>query len=256
MNCDYIKRKHFDTIDSTQVYARNNLDLAIKENLFLITASEQTAGVGRSGDWVSPASLNIYATFMLKCSIEECKSILELSQITALSVFNTLKKYGIVGLLKWKNDVLVEGKKISGNLVEFFNEKDGNGVISLIGIGLNVNSDTNNLSSINQAATSMKDAASKEFIVEEVLGKLETELCENIIKYFELDYAAYKDEIEKILAYKDKHLCIENVATNTNYCGKLLGLGDLGGALLEGIEQEILDGSIDKKTVTHIQEDL
>ena len=87
MDCKNIQRKHFNTIDSTQVYARNNLGLSTKESWMLITASEQTAGVGRKGNWESPIDLNIYVTFMMKCGTKECSSILELSQITSEDEF-------------------------------------------------------------------------------------------------------------------------------------------------------------------------
>ena len=54
---------HFDTIDSTNTWAKQNVHLFEESPLTLITADRQTAGRGRfKRTWVSPAEENIYAT--------------------------------------------------------------------------------------------------------------------------------------------------------------------------------------------------
>ena len=88
-------------------------------------AEEQTAGRGRFGrSWISPSG-GLYATVILPSD--------ELMSLKAgLAVVRALRSRGINAGLKWPNDVLVEGGKIAGVLIETTGE------LSLVGIGLNL----------------------------------------------------------------------------------------------------------------------
>lgn len=103
---------------------------------FWLGAYNQTEGKGRRGrEWVSVRG-NLLASGLYSLSIPE--NAANLSFIAALAVSKTLENYIIEDKiqLKWPNDVLVDGKKICGILLEssFVNKT----MIVAIGIGINI----------------------------------------------------------------------------------------------------------------------
>ena len=103
----------------------------------VIVANRQTQGRGRFGNtWVSPKGKNILLTFLIEHSEwEPPVSLLSLYAATAAArVLDTA--YGVPISLKWPNDLMVQGKKLGGVLVEW-NKSHKRLLISL---GLNVHS--------------------------------------------------------------------------------------------------------------------
>jgi len=96
-------------------------------------AEMQTAGRGRrGGQWVSPASGNIYLSLMRSLNIEDVRNGLSIA--IGIALINTLRTEGIEGLqLKWPNDVLYKRRKLAGILVE---SRYGSQNYVTIGIGL------------------------------------------------------------------------------------------------------------------------
>lgn len=123
--------KDFDEVGSTNDEAKKHfISSDIKK--FVVTAKRQSSGRGRRGrNWVSIDG-NLFASFVLDF---EPKYIGVLSFIVSLSVFDVIKNLSsnIDIKLKWPNDVLVEGKKISGILVE-----KGEGDSFVVGVGVNI----------------------------------------------------------------------------------------------------------------------
>jgi BirA family biotin operon repressor/biotin-[acetyl-CoA-carboxylase] ligase len=71
----------------------------------------------------------------------------------ALSIRDTLKRFGIDARVKWPNDVLVRGHKIAGILVEHLPSKSGSHLIA--GIGINVNMTEDDSLAIDREVTSI-----------------------------------------------------------------------------------------------------
>lgn len=125
---------HFETIDSTNTYAKNNI-----ENLNhydLILADFQTAGRGRRDhQWISKSKQNIMASIVIKDRIE-MSLIQQMTQVVAVSILEVCHMYHMNALIKWPNDIYVENKKLCGILIEtvFINELKG----IVVGTGINV----------------------------------------------------------------------------------------------------------------------
>lgn len=139
----------FETLPSTQDEIRERLkqkqgSLPPPEGL-LVQAIEQTAGRGRHGRlWYSPPG-NLYLSFLLKpqISANQCGSlslVLSLSVLSALENSRGLDKSKASLTLKWPNDILLNGKKCAGILLE--TEVDTSGRIEnvIAGIGVNLSS--------------------------------------------------------------------------------------------------------------------
>ena len=124
----------FKSLDSTQDYLKQNIALPDKT---IVVADRQTKGRGRGKrTWSSPKG-GLWFSIILKNQLLESSFLNGFS--AAIAVTKVLRKKGIGAVLKWPNDVLVQGKKICGILTE--NIIKGKRISTVVGIGLNVNND-------------------------------------------------------------------------------------------------------------------
>ncbi len=118
----------FDKIPSTQTYALNMVADGTARDHTVIMAEAQSAGRGRyRRTWVSHHG-NLYVSFIFNSPDRDAR----LSYVVAVAVAETLIAFGIHPKIKWPNDILIDGKKVSGILIEYA----GNFVI--VGIGINI----------------------------------------------------------------------------------------------------------------------
>ena len=129
----------FDELGSTNTEALEQAKRGADEGLCVV-ARRQTAGRGRHGRvWQSPPDSGLYASLVLRPKIET-KFLPLLTLMAAVAVHETLKdSCGLEPDIKWVNDVLVNGKKISGILAEVADTEKGLAVI--LGIGINLRGD-------------------------------------------------------------------------------------------------------------------
>ena len=101
-------------------------------------AEMQTAGRGRRGrNWVSPFGSNLYFSMLRQFSDGPAR-LAGLSLGVAVACVRALRRAGIEGVsLKWPNDLLWEGRKLAGILLEVAGEANGPCNV-VVGIGVNV----------------------------------------------------------------------------------------------------------------------
>ena len=123
-------------IDSTSSEIQRRLGAL--PDLSFILAETQSAGRGRRGRiWLSPPGLNVYLS-CLKRFDAGFAALSGLSLAVGVIVMRTLSTLGMNGAgLKWPNDVLSEGGKLAGILVELSGEYQGP-CAAIIGVGINV----------------------------------------------------------------------------------------------------------------------
>lgn len=127
---------HFQTIDSTLSEAKRRASIGEADSLWISTDC-QSMGRGRRGrEWVSDTG-NLFCTG-LYTHTGDLASAACLSFAAALAVAQTLEHYIDPKLvsIKWPNDILVDGKKIAGILLES-GTHDGEIWIA-VGIGINL----------------------------------------------------------------------------------------------------------------------
>jgi len=118
----------FDKIPSTQTTAQELIGARRAGDHTVIVAAAQSDGHGRfRRKWVSHHG-NLYASFIYASPERDAR----LSYAVALAVADTLFSFGIVPTIKWPNDILVDDKKISGILIEYY------GRFVVVGIGINI----------------------------------------------------------------------------------------------------------------------
>ena len=120
----------------------------------VIIANSQTQGRGRLGrDWHSPKGTGVYFSALVSPKIEPAlfppiTLASGLATVLALQNFSKSPPY-----LKWPNDILINGKKVSGILCELC---ENNPLSVIIGIGINVNQEIEHFSEpLKKTATSL-----------------------------------------------------------------------------------------------------
>ena len=159
-----MKTIYFEEISSTNDYLKN---LDAEEDVLAI-AKRQTGGRGTKGRSFLSDDGGVYLSLLRlnPCNVKDAFSIMMNS---AVAVVKTLSAFDIKAKIKWPNDILVDGKKICGILIE--NVFEGDTVSrSVVGVGVNVN---NSLAEeIKDIATSTKNILGKELSVPTVTATL------------------------------------------------------------------------------------
>lgn len=137
LNTEFIGHNiiHFETIDSTNDYAKK-ISNEEKEGTVVIS-EEQTKGKGRLGrQWHSKSHEGIWMSIILKPKIMPYEAPF-ITLIAGASIVKTFNNLGVKTLIKWPNDIILNGKKISGILTELSAEIERVNHI-VLGMGINV----------------------------------------------------------------------------------------------------------------------
>ncbi len=188
----------------------------------VVAAHEQTQGRGRrEREWLSSSGENLTFSVLLRGKYNP-RHLPSASMAAAVAVAEMLESEGLKPVLKWPNDVLVNGKKICGILSE--------GIIGgvIIGIGLNVN--MQNAEHIDQPATSILMEAGKRRDVDELLGKLLKHLSVRLDEWAQGGFSNVRKSWESKIPNIGKPVAVrDGTAIRT---GTLAGFGADGELLL------------------------
>ena len=129
--------KHFEVIDSTNEEARRLAAVGERGPVWIV-ADRQSAGRGRRGrNWESQTG-NLAATLFLRPG-KPAVDCAQLSFVAAISASDMVTRYaGSAAIkVKWPNDVLADGKKIAGILLE--SASAGGERLDWLAVGIGVN---------------------------------------------------------------------------------------------------------------------
>lgn len=130
------RRRHYATIGSTSDEIRAAAEAGEQEFL-VVSATEQTAGRGRLGrSWSSPPG-NLYFSLLLRPPVVPAIAA-QLSFVCAVAVARTLAAHAEPVRCKWPNDVLLDGAKCAGILLESRIAPAGGMDWIAVGIGINL----------------------------------------------------------------------------------------------------------------------
>lgn len=151
----------FPEIDSTNSEAERQLASG-RETPFVVLSEHQTAGRGRLGrTWHSPPQGNLYATFAFRPKLTPSE-LAAFTLVIGVAVAVALRESAHVpAMVKWPNDIQVEGKKLAGILTEARIDTDRTRDL-LLGIGLNVNSQPSSWDVDGISATSLRERDGQE----------------------------------------------------------------------------------------------
>ncbi len=175
----------------------------------IVISEHQSAGRGRRGkQWVSPQAQNLYASIGLSKTFAP-QYLGLISLLVGVSIASSLRQNGYQGVaLKWPNDILLEGKKLGGILIET-RAKSAQEFYLVIGIGLNLHLSQLDQQQIDQPAIALSQVSDvscdQQQLVTDVLGKVyqsvrEFEVAEfdTLLQHFnEFDYLKGKPVLVK-----------------------------------------------------------
>lgn len=143
----------YPSVPSTNEVAKEEARRGAVEGT-VIVACEQTAGKGRlRRTWLSPQG-SLALSVILYPPKARLSNLIMLASLALVRSIEAVT--GLTAQVKWPNDVLINGKKVSGVLVE--SEVLGDTVsYAVIGIGVNVNLSLSDLPEISSTATSLSD---------------------------------------------------------------------------------------------------
>jgi BirA family biotin operon repressor/biotin-[acetyl-CoA-carboxylase] ligase len=131
----------FETVDSTQSVLATLAQGGAPEGT-VVTAAHQTAGRGRHGhQWWDAPGAALLCSILLRPPIPAARAP-QLSLVAGLAVAEALDEAaGVPARIRWPNDVLIDGRKVSGILPDAASGADSAVAYVLLGIGINVNQD-------------------------------------------------------------------------------------------------------------------
>ena len=219
--------RYFDTLDSTNICAKRMAEEGAP-NGTLVIADKQTAGRGRCGRvWETPKGTAIAMTLLMRPNLRPEKASM-LTLVMGMAVTRAVNElYSLNCQIKWPNDVVWEGKKICGILVEMSAEELKEKAISLLMItGAEVD-----LAQIIQRSL---------------------EWLEKYYQKFEetSDMSGLMEEYNQMLVNRGSEVCVLDPCGE--YRGRALGINDAGELLVEkedGTTENVYAGEVSVRGV-------
>ena len=170
--------------------------------------------------WISIPG-NLFLSTLLRPNVEITK-LSQISIIFGLSLFQFIKSLGINKkiTIKWPNDILIESKKVSGILVERFEN------FCVVGVGLNINSHPNEKNNAIQSTCLSNYLNTSEF----KLSKLSSQLLHFFYKNYSIWLSNFLDpflnQINSNLAFLNSKVNVKH--DNILKSGKVIGINSNG----------------------------
>lgn len=232
-----MKFQYLEEIDSTNKYAREKLSLL--QDKTVVYTFKQTEGRGRlQRKWNYLGQDNIYASIVLKPDNEMKEVYANMTQYLCVILSQVLEEYGIKPKIKWPNDILVNGKKISGILAEGVIEKN---VLTglVLGFGVNLNASRELLEEINQPATSLNLETGIPIDCENFLKKLTDKFFLMYDKFIEEGFLLIKDDYIRRAGFLNKAVTVR--VFDKELKGIAAGISDNGALrLIENNKEHVL----------------
>ena len=207
------KLEILDEIDSTNSYLMRQISSAKESKLLshatCVAAQVQTKGRGRRGrSWQAAlgASLTFSLLWRFQCG---ASGLSGLSLAVGVVLIRALHGLGVADAqLKWPNDVLINGKKLAGILIELQGDMEGPST-AVIGIGINMNLPESLRSAIDQPAIDLQSFILNSDTLNminpnELLGHI-LKHCADVLSDFERDgFTSVRQEWSQYHAYAGK----------------------------------------------------
>ena len=243
MHTEWVAKEvlYFDTIDSTNTKAQELAEKGYPSGT-LVVADKQESGKGRRGrSWVSPSGTGIFMTLMIKPDINPNNASM-LTLVAALAVAKAITSVtGEEAMIKWPNDIVVNGKKVCGILTEMNAQFDYINHI-VVGIGINVHNESFPEEISQMASSLMIEAGGKRFhraqIIAETMSYFE-QYYDTFLKT--QDLSALVREYDELLVNRNKSVRV--LDPKEPFDGKAMGITSKGELIVDTWESRKLVSS-------------
>ena len=207
----------------------------------IVLAESQVQGKGRLGRiWISPAGANLYCSVLLRPPILPSNAP-QLTFVSAVAVVRAIKCCSaLTPVIKWPNDILINGNKVAGLLNEMTAETDRVATV-VLGIGVNLNM------AREQFPDDLRHPASSLFL-ESGIRVDRIAFTRNLLEaldelydcYLAGGYPAIRDEWLSYCGVIGKRVCVSDTSTSERV-GVARGIDESGALLLE-----LPDGAVER----------
>ena len=232
-------------VASTNQYALEQVSSGVYGKGALCMAEYQYQGRGRRGrQWVSPLGANLCVSLVWE--FEGGAAALEgLSLVVGIAVARALMTLGVEGVgLKWPNDILFNGAKLGGILLEMVGDPAGRCQV-VIGIGVNVfmHKMYERQADIGQpwvALLHISPNISRNVVASTIIN----ELVSVLLSYGKTGFFPYVDEWRRYDIYYGR--CVNVLMGDQQVVGVAQGVADNGALLLNvsGVERRFYGGEL------------
>ncbi len=228
----------FEQIDSTNNWCKKAAEEGAQEGL-LVLADEQTAGKGRRGRrWETPRGSAVAMTLLLRPQIRPDR-ISMVTLIEGMALTDACRRlYQLPIGIKWPNDVVIHGKKISGTLTEMSAEMSAVNYV-VVGTGINVNVESFPEELADTATSIMLETGARQSRAELIAASVDS-----FERYYEKflqtqDLSLLKEEYDGMLLNRGRQVRV--LEPGNEYDGVAEGIDTLGELLVR-----TEDGSVRK----------
>ena len=243
MHTDWVAKEvlYFDTIDSTNTKAQELAEKGYPSGT-LVVADKQESGKGRRGrSWVSPSGTGIFMTLMIKPDINPNNASM-LTLVAALAVAKAITSVtGEEAMIKWPNDIVVNGKKVCGILTEMNAQFDYINHI-VVGIGINVHNESFPEEISQMASSLMIEAGGKRFHRAQIIAETMAYFEQHYDTFLKTqDLSALVREYDELLVNRNKSVRV--LDPKEPFDGKAMGITPKGELIVDTWESRKLVSS-------------
>jgi len=211
--------KYFETTPSTNDEAKKYLDKDNRHGYVIVTKTQTNGRGRRNNKWFSVPNKSL--TFSIIINQNKIKNKQLLSIMPAVAITKAIQKNSNLQCnIKWPNDIMLNNKKIGGILIETKFD------YAVIGIGLNVNENYNDLNThIKNNSTSLRinkaPIIKLEILLANILNVLE-ECCNQKNQNLINEWLNYCDHINKEIKFHQNNNIVSGIFKGINEKGQAI----------------------------------
>lgn len=219
--------EYYKTLDSTNNVAKRIIAEG-EDDVLLVVGEEQTAGRGRQGkSFYSPQGTGIYMSLVVHPMIE-LQNAVTATTAAAVAVCRAIETLtDKKPMIKWVNDVYLNGKKICGILTEAVTDFETQTVSSII-IGVGINLTTKDFPRDVQNASCLNADVKRAELIGAVANELNRIVCSGYGEFMEY-YRAHSLVVGEDIVF---------IKNGVSTSARVVGIDDFG-----GLEVELADGT-------------
>lgn len=199
----------------------------------LLVAGSQTAGRGRAGRaWQSAAgaSLTFSLAWKFDCALPQ---LVGLPLAVGVAIADALHGCGVDARLKWPNDVLLDGRKLAGILIETAAARDG--IWAIIGIGINLSLPQDLAKRIGSPASGLPPLAATP---DDLLAALLDTLAQTLTEFSAAGLAPFTSRWNALHAWAGEQVAVLD-HDQVRQQGAAVGIDDSGRLLIDSADGRV-----------------
>ena len=234
----------YRSLDSTNDTAYRLAEDGVKEGT-VVVSEEQKRGKGRQGrHWVSPKG-GIYLSCVIRPDIEP-KEVAKITLAAAVAAAEAIREISSLrAMIKWPNDIIIDGKKVCGILTEMKAEQDKVDFL-IVGIGVNVAAD---IGSLPKGSTSLAAEGGGPYSKVETAKRILEKLERYVLIFKKEGFGGIRDEWHRYSATIGRHIKVR--CHDQDIEGEALDVDDDGGLVVRldnGLQKRLFSGDL---VITH-----